>query len=459
MIRAVREFKTNGYVADRAPTADRLPPQNLDAERCVLGSMLRDNEVIDEVAMALTADSFYLDAHQKIFRAILGLRNKSGQAVDLVLLHEDLSNRGQLEDVGRAAYLAKLWDAAPTAANVGYYARIVREKGILRSLIRASTEIMRDAYDQGQPAEDLLAKAEREIFSVSELGVEGQTYEFKELVPEMLRHLDELSQGKRSSGLSTGHVDLDELTTGFHEGELIIIGARPSGGKTAMGLDLANNARKQGEQVFFVSLEQTRQELTMRLMCMEARVNSHFLRSGRFSRDDSCKIVDAVPASKIGGLHIDDLARQSMVRIAAQARRLKRKHGLSLIVVDYVQLIEPEDRSQPRYEQIGQSTRRLKQLAKELRVPVIALAQVGRDAEERKRPRLSDLRESGNIECDADTVFLLHRNEEQHPGVVEVIVAKQRNGPTGDVMLAFLKQFMKFENYVAGTPYDSDIPN
>jgi replicative DNA helicase len=441
---------------------DRLPPQNLDAERSVLGSMLRDNHVIDVIAQLITAESFYLDAHRKIFQAISDLRDKGGQPVDLVILAEELIKRTQLEDVGRAAYLAELWDAAPTAANAEYYAKIVRDKAIVRSLIHAGTEILRDAYDQNQPAEELLEGAERKILDVAQMGVTGQTITLEQAIAETYRRIDDRASGKqKAGGLPTGFADLDELTAGLHDGELVIIAARPSVGKTSFALGIIRNVIvEQKDAVFFVSLEQSRIELTERLLCAQSRVDSHRLRKGTLSSDDMDRLIDAGGVLRNGRLFIDDSPVQSMLRIAANARRLKLRHGIKLLVIDYLQLIEPDNRRDPRQEQVAQISRRLKALAKELQIPLIALAQVNRASEDRQdhRPRLADLRESGSLEQDADTVMILHRPDRyepgQHEGIIEVIIGKQRNGPTGEITLAYLKQFMRYEDFAAGTPFD-----
>jgi replicative DNA helicase len=440
---------------------DRLPPQNLDAERSTLGSMLRDNYVIDVVAQLITAESFYLDAHRKIFQAILDLRNKGGQPVDLVILAEELIKRGQLEDVGRAAYLAELWDAAPTAANAEYYAKIVRDKAIVRSLIHAGTEILRDAYEQNQPAEELLESAERKVLDVAQMGVTGQTITLQEAITETYRRIDDRASGKKAGGLSTGFIDLNEITAGLHDGELIIIAARPSVGKTSFALSITRNVIvDEQEPVFFVSLEQSRIELAERLLCSQARVDSHRLRKGMLSSDDMDRLIEAGGVLRNGKLFLDDSPVQSMLRIAANARRLKLRHGIKLLVVDYLQLIEPDNRRDSRQEQVAQISRRLKALAKELQIPLVALAQVNRSSEDRQdhRPRLADLRESGSIEQDADTVMLLHRPDRyepgQHEGITEVIIGKQRNGPTGEITLAYLKQYMRYEDYAPGTPFE-----
>jgi replicative DNA helicase len=443
---------------------DRLPPQSPEAERSVLGSMLRDNTVIDDIntRLRLRADQFYADAHQKIFDAILSLYERPSP-VDLVTLAEELKQRGQIEDVGGYGYLGELWDAAPTAANAVYYAQIVRDRAVVRTLIQAGTEILRDAYDQAQPADELLQGAERKIMQIAEMGITGQTITLEEAVYQAYGLIDKRSQGDQTaySGLSTGYRDLDEITAGLHNSELVIIAARPSVGKTAFALNLLRNIVKDhGHAAFFVSLEQSRIELAERLLCCQARVDSHRLRKGSLSPDDMERLVIAGGELGKAKLFIDDTAAQGMLRIAANARRLKRRQGIEVVVIDYLQLIEPDNRRDPRQEQVAQISRRLKFLAKELNIPVVALAQVNRSSEDRQdhRPRLADLRESGSIEQDADTVLLLHRPDRyepgQHEGIIEVIVGKQRNGPTGEVTLAYLKQFMRYEDFQLGTPFE-----
>ena len=443
------------------PGLDRVPPQSREAERCVLGSMLRDNLVIPDIINIVQADNFYFDAHQKIFQAIRTIYD-SGKPVDLVILAEYLNSQKQLEDVGRGAYLAELWDAAPSAANAEHYAHIVREKGITRSLIHASTEILRDAYDQSQPADELLAKAERQVLEIAELGVVGQTVSLVEALDETYARIDARNAHQHSSvsGVPTGFVDLDEMTAGLQQNELIILAARPSVGKTAFSLNVVRHiVVEEHLPVFFVSLEQSRIELTERLLCCQAKVDSHKLRKGHLSSDDMNKLIEAGDVLRQAKLFIDDTPAQGMLRIAANARRLRHRHDIRMVVIDYLQLIDPENRRDPRQEQVAQISRRLKFLARELKVPVMALAQVNRSSEDRQdhRPRLADLRESGSIEQDADTVMMLHRpgrfDGAQEDNVIEVHVAKQRNGPTGDITLAFLKQFMRFENYAVGDSF------
>jgi replicative DNA helicase len=442
---------------------DRLPPQSREAERAVLGSMLRDNQVIGDVVQIVRGDSFYEDAHQKIFNATVSLYDR-GHPIDLVTLAEELHQRNQVEDIGSYAYLNDLWNSTPTAANAEYYARIVRDRALVRNLIHASTEILRDAYDQAQPADEMLGNAERKILEVAEKGTIGQTTTLEEAINKAYERIDARHQGEQLSisGLPTGYTDLDEITAGLQNSELVIVAARPSVGKTSYALNLVRNiAVDGGLPVFFVSLEQSRIELAERLLCCQARVDSHKLRKGNLSRDDMDKLVEAGGLLREAKLFIDDQPGQGMLRIAANARRLKLRQGLKLVVIDYLQLIEPDNRRDPRQEQVAQISRRLKFLAKELDIPVIALAQVNRSSEDRQdhRPRLADLRESGSIEQDADTVMLLHRPDRyepgQHEGIIEVIIGKQRNGPTGEITLAYIKQYMRFENFAVGTPFES----
>jgi replicative DNA helicase len=441
---------------------ERLPPQNRDAERSVLGSMLRDNGVIGDVVQIVRTENFYQDAHQKIFQGIVTLYDR-GHPADLVTLADLLKQQDHLEDVGGYAYLAELWDAAPTAANAEYYARIVRDKAVVRSLIHAGNEILRDAYDASQPADDLLEGAERKILDIAQLGVTGQTITLQDALREAYDRIDTRTQRDQMSisGVPTGYVDLDEITAGLQNSELVIIAARPSVGKTAFALNLSRHiAVEEKVPVFFVSLEQSRIELAERLLCCQSRVDSHRLRKGQLSAQDMDKLIEAGDTLGQSKLFIDDSPGQGMLRIAANGRRLKLRHGIRLVVIDYLQLIEPDNRRDNRQEQVAQISRRLKFLARELQVPVIALAQLNRGLEERQghEPRLADLRESGSIEQDADTVFLLHRPEMfepgQHEGTVEVIIAKQRNGPTGKVTLTYLKQFMRFENFIVGNAFD-----
>jgi replicative DNA helicase len=443
------------------PMNDRLPPHNRDAERGVLGGILRDPDSLNDVQEIIRVDNFYFDAHQKVFQAILDLTNEH-QPIDLVLILERLKKNKQLEDVGGPSFLADLWESVQTGANVTYHATIVRDTAMVRYLIHASTEILRDAYDRTQSADELVSQAERKILEIAKAGVVGETKTLSESLSEAYDRIDSRI-GKDSlsiSGISTGYQDLDTITAGLQNSELVIVAARPSVGKTAFALNLVRNVILEGNlPVLFVSLEQSRTELVERLLCCQSQVDSHKVRTGHLGSGDLQKLMTAGDVLSKTRLYIDDTPSRSMLQIAATARRLKKKHekegGLRLIVIDYLQLIEPENRRDPRQEQVAQISRRLKYLARELTIPVVALAQVNRASEDRQdhKPRLADLRESGSIEQDADTCMMLHRpgmyDGTQNDKILDVIIAKQRNGPTGEVTLTFLKQFMRYENYIA----------
>jgi replicative DNA helicase len=418
--------------------------------------MLRSNPVIGDVLQIIRPDNFYFDAHRKICQAIITLYDRANP-VDLQLLAEELKNRKQIEEIGGYGYLGDLWEAAPTAANAEYYAKIVRDKAIIRHLIYSSNEVLRDAYDQAMPADELLESAERKILDIAEMGITGQTFTLAQALTEAYDRIDTRQQNDQTSisGLPTGFIDLDEKTAGLQNSELIIMAARPSHGKTALAMNIARHVAVEDNQpVFVVSLEQSRIELAERLLCCQARVDSHKLRKGHLGSEDMQKLIEAGGTLRNAPLFIDDTPGQGMLRIAANARRLKLREKIKLVVIDYLQLIEPDNRRDNRQEQVAQISRRLKFLARELQIPVMALAQVNRGAEDRTehKPRLADLRESGAIEQDADTVMLLHRPEMyepgQHEGELEIHIAKQRNGPTGELSLTFIKHFMRFENFV-----------
>lgn len=442
----------------------RVPPHSVDAERCVLGSMLRDNGVIGDVNIILkpehSDENFYNDANRRIYKIVSKLYNE-GKAVDLVILGNALHESNEIQDTGGYEYLARIYDETPTAANATYYAQIVRDKAIIRGLIHSGTEIVRDAYDQVSPAVELLEGAERKILQIAEWGVAGETITIKEAIHEAYDRMEarENRQGHDNvSGLPTGYLDLDNITAGLQDSELIIVAARPSVGKTAITLNIMRNvAVDYGFPVFFASLEQSRIELAERLLCCEAKVDGQKLRKGHLSTDEHAKIVSAGNKLAEAKIFIDDAPGQNMIRVAANARRLKLKHDIRLVVVDYLQLVEPDNRKDSRQEQVAHISRKMKFLAKELRIPVIACAQLNRGVENRleAEPRLADLRESGSIEQDADTVMLLHRPKDPQTGldadgVLEVIIGKQRNGPTGKITLAHIKHHMRFANYAGG---------
>jgi replicative DNA helicase len=425
--------------------------------------MFRSNDVIGDVVQILNVDNFYSDAHQKIYKAMIVLY-EAGKPVDLVVLTEALKQANQIDDVGGYGALAELWDAAPTAANAVHYAHIVRDRSIVRSLINVGNEILRDAYDQVGPADELLHQATGKMLDVAERGVTGRVYGMDKMLEETFDRIDQRQTrgGSSISGISSGYPDLDEVTAGFQNSEMIIIAARPSVGKTAFALNLIRNiAVDEKSTVLFCSLEQSRVEIVERLLCSHARVDAQKLRKGLMNAEDMERLIAASGVMRNAKIFIDDSPGQGMLRIAANARRLKLRNDLKMVVIDYLQLIEPENRRDPRQEQVAQISRRLKGLARELSIPVIALAQVNRSSEDRQdhKPRLSDLRESGSIEQDADTVILLHRPERfepgQHEGLTEVIIGKQRNGPVGEITLTFNKNMMRFENFAVGVPFDN----
>lgn len=448
------------------PLAERIPPQNRDAERGVLGGILRDPDTLPNVQQIIITEHFYFDAHQKIYQALCDLNNE-GQPLDLVLLHDKLRKNKQLEDVGGVMYLTELWESVPTGANAEYHANLIRDAALVRGLIHASNEIQRDAYDRTQSGDELVAQAERKIMDIAKSGMQGELKSLSEVVKAAFERLDSRI-GKENlsiSGMATGYVDLDNITAGLQNSELVIIAARPSVGKTAFALNVVRNIITEGVAsgnspvVLFFSLEMARIELAERLLCCQSRVDSHKVRKGHLNSDDIQKLMDAGDVLRKARLYIDDTPSRTMIQIGASSRRLMKKHekdgGLKLVVIDYLQLIEPENRRDPRQEQVAQISRRLKFLAKELEIPVIALAQVNRASEDRQdhKPRLSDLRESGSIEQDADTCMMLHRpgkfDGAQSDNILEIIIAKQRNGPTGEITLTWMKEYNRYENYIA----------
>ena len=441
------------------PLTTRLPPHDRDAERGVLGGILRDPETLAEAQQLLTVESFYFDCHRKIYAAVCDLADAS-QPIDLVLLYDRLRKTKHLDDAGGREYLVETWEAVPTGANVAYHAKLVRDAAMLRGLIHASNEIARDSYDRAQSADELVGQAERKILDVAKHSLVGETHQFSGLLSGAFTRIDTRcgKDGLNISGLSTGWIDLDNITAGLQNSELVVVGARPSVGKTALGLGLVRNivTADPNTSVLFVSLEMSRQELAERLLCCEAKVDNHKVRKGQLNSDEIQKLMDAGDRLRPCRLHLDDTPSRSMTQIAATCRRLARKEerygGLKLVVVDYLQMVEPEDRRAPRQEQVAQVSRRLKHLARELEIPVVALCQVNRASEDRQdhRPRLSDLRESGGIEADADVVMLLHRPGKygtEEDNVLEVDIAKQRNGPTDTITLSFDKRYTRFNNY------------
>ena len=433
----------------------RIPPQNLEAEMSVLGSVLLSPQAMDEVATVITAEHFYADRHQKIFAVISERYQAGNRGIDAVTIAEELDRKQQLAGIGGVDYLRQILETVPSSANAAYYAKIVRERWLSRQLIYTCTEIVTSGYECSDSTE-LLASAETKILSISDEQV-SPTTSISEILIEAMNRLQTRSANRgQFSGLRTGFDDLDEKTGGMQGGQLIVIAARPAMGKTALICGLTRNVSSAGGRVLVFSLEMSRHEMAERLLSLESRVSGHSMRLGETTPADFAILLESCETISQRPITIEDSASITVARMAAMCRRQKRRNGLDLVVIDYLQLVQPEDRKTHREQQVAQMTRSLKILAKELDVPVIVLAQLNREVEHRdnKRPRLSDLRESGAIEQDADMVWFLHRpsqyDPEDRPGEAELIVAKQRNGPGGPscvVTLAWIQHLMRFDNF------------
>jgi replicative DNA helicase len=457
-----------GAREDVGQLLDRQPPRSVEAERAVLGSLLLLPETCDEVALIVRPGDFYDTAHERIYGHILALHD-AGQTIDPTLLVQRLKDAGEYETVGGAAYLLELGQSVSTAAHAEHYARIIRDKALLRSLIHASTDILQEASDPTVEAREMLARAEERVFRILDTKGETQVKSVREVLQESLARVDARMKHEHAyGGLETGLIDYDDLTGGLHDSELVILAARPSMGKTALALNIVEHVaideRGPGRPVLFVSLEMSSLELGDRLLCSRARVNSHRLRNGQITTEESRKLVQTAADVSKAPLMIDDSPSRNMTEIAATARRLKRRDELALVVVDYLQLIEPDNPRDPRQEQVAKIARRLKGLARELNVPVLCLAQLNRQVEATRdnKPQLNHLRESGAIEQDADLVMFVHREEyyqsndedrERVKGQADLMIRKQRNGPTGDIKLIWRHEFTRFENFQQA-PYE-----
>lgn len=437
---------------------DRQPPFNLEAEAGVLGSIVLKPDACDDVALILRPDDFYDDANRKLFEHMLSMHD-AGRKIDLTLLVETLKTAGDFERIGGMSYLARVAKSVPNAAHVVYYAEIVREKATFRALIDASTQILREAYEENVAAKQLLGQAEQRIFSILDDRGSGTTATIRDILHEAMDRIDARMKGEHThGGVESGFTELDALLGGLHNSELLILAARPSMGKTAFAMNIAEYvSTKLLAPTLFVSLEMSSIELADRLLCSAARVNGHRLRNGTISNDDRARLIEKASEISQSPLFVDDSPSRTVTEIAAAARRIRRREGrLALIVVDYLQLIEPDNPKDPRQEQVAKIARRLKGLAREMNVPVLCLAQLNRQAEDSKDhvPRLSHLRESGAIEQDADVVMFVHREEyyrrgddrEDVAGQAEIIVAKQRNGPVDSIELIWRKEFTRFED-------------
>jgi len=435
---------------------ERPLPSNIEAERCILGAVLLDNHVLNTAVERLRAEDFFLSQHRQIFEHMVQLGEKR-HAIDTVTLMEDLSRSGRLESAGGVSYLSQLADGLPRLTNVEHYARIVKEKAVLRNLIHSAAAIQEQALAAGDDADIILDRAESAIFQLAEDRVRAGLIGIKDLVRDGFERLEKIfSEGRRITGLATGYVALDNETAGLQPAELVILAARPSMGKTALALNIAGNiALRHQQPVAIFSLEMSKESLLLRLLASEARVDAHKFRTGHMSREDWGKITGTLASLGEAPIWIDDSASSTVLEIGAKARRLMRDRGLSLMIVDYLQLVVPSGsgRNTNRQEEVSGMSRALKALAKELKIPVIVLSQLTRAPErEDRKPQLADLRESGAIEQDADVVLFINRPNfyktdlpEEDRAKAELIIAKQRNGPTGTLNFVFLGRHTRFE--------------
>lgn len=433
---------------------EKLPPQNLEAEMAVLGSMLIDDDAISVAAERLDKDAFYKDIHQRIFEAILELYN-ANKAVDLITLTDELKRKMLLEEIGGVSFLSALANSVPTAANIAHYVKIVKEKGILRTLISNSTKIVSLCYESDGNVDEVVDHAERLVFEVSDRKHHGSYIHLKEIIKDTIETIDRLYQNKEHvTGVPTGYIDFDLKTAGLQSSDLIVIAGRPSMGKSAFALGVAEYAGVvEKVPVAIFSLEMSKEQLVQRMLCAHAKVDAHKVRTGYLATSDWPRLTAAAGKLSEAPIFIDDTPAISVMELRAKARRLKAHHDIKLIILDYMQLMRGSGDIESRQQEISEISRSLKALARELSVPVIAISQLSRAVESRTdhRPQLSDLRESGAIEQDADVVVLILREEYYNPtpdnqGIAEIIIAKQRNGPVGSLKLAFIKEYTRFEN-------------
>lgn len=440
--------------APSAVKAPKVPPQNVDAERSVLGAMLIDPEAIEKCLQHLEPEDFYQKSHQIIYQAVLEL-NRQGGAVDLITLSDYLQAQDHLKQAGGTSVLASLVDEVVSSANVESYAKLVREKAILRNLIKVGTNIIEESYQASSSTIDILDKVEREVFSVAQRSMNQAAIPIRDMVKDAFQKIQEKFEKKSAiTGIPTGYDRLDSMLSGFQPSDLIILAARPSVGKTALCLNLASNisARENVASVVF-SLEMSKEQLVQRLLCMESRVDGSRLRGGFLTDEDWPRLTHAASVLSEAPIFIDDTPSLTTFELRAKCRRLKKTHDLGFVIIDYLQLMRVKGKIESREREIAEISRSLKAMAKELNVPVLALSQLNRSLEARqdKRPVMSDLRESGAIEQDADIIMFLYRDEvynpdTDQPGIAELLVSKHRNGATGVVKLAFLHEFTRFEN-------------
>lgn len=439
-------------------TADRMPPQNVEAEQSVLGSLMIDKDAIIKIADLLSPEDFYKDSHRRIFQAMLYLY-ENHEPIDILSLSNRLKETSELEQIGGHSYLASLANTVPTAANIVHYTKIVERKAILRKLIDNASQIVSNAYDEKNEVDEVLDQAEQKIFAVSQKHVRQDFSHLKPILDEAWEKIDELDKNKgKLRGVPTGFYELDDLLSGMQESNLIILGARPSMGKSSFAMDIARHAAVQAKvPVGIFSLEMSKGELVDRLICAEAGVDLWKMRTGHLSSqgeyDDFTRIGHAIGKLSEAPLFIDDTAGLNVMEMRTMARRLQAEHGLGLIIIDYLQLIEGRANIENRVQVVSEISRSLKGLARELRIPIIALSQLSRGVESRddQKPKLSDLRESGSIEQDADVVMFIYREDRakknaERTGIANIIIAKHRNGPIGEVDLRFVQEYTSFRN-------------
>lgn len=443
-------------VSNQESFSEKLPPQNIEAEQAVLGAMLLNERVIPEVLEIIDESYFYKEAHKCIFSGIVELFHNR-KNIDIVTVSENLQKKGKLQDIGGIFYLTQLVENVPSVTNVTSYARIIKEKGILRALIASSFSILNMCYGAGEEVSSILDKAERLIFEISDRRIEGGYVHIKEIIKSSIELIDNLYQRKSHvTGIPTGFLDFDVKTSGLHSGDLIVVAGRPSMGKSAFVASIAEHvAVEENIPVGFFSLEMSKEQLVQRLLCSYAKVDAHKVRTGFLSPQDWPLLTSSAGKLSEAPLYIDDSPALNIFELRAKARRMKSHHQIQLVIVDYLQLIRGIRRIEGRQQEISEVSQGLKALAKELDIPVIAVSQLSREVEKREdhRPRLSDLRESGAIEQDADLVVLLYREEyydanTENKGIAEINIAKQRNGPTGVIQLGFIKEYMKFVSLI-----------
>jgi len=453
---SIAEFPNNSSRSrNSAAEFERTPPQDVIAEQSVLGGMLLSKDAISDVVEILRERDFYRPAHELIYDAIVDLYGR-GEPADPVTVSAELTKRGDLVRAGGAPYLHTLISSVPTAANAGYYAKIIRERAIMRRLVEAGTKIVQLGYTDEGEVDDAVDQAQAEVFAVTERRESDDYVQLSQLMPEAYDEIEKIAAGVTGQGVKTGFKDLDALTNGFHPGNMIVLAARPAVGKSTLGLDIARYAsiHKRETSVIF-SLEMSRSEITMRMLSAEARVPLNNIRSGRLSEEEWARMARRMGEISDAPMFIDDSPNLSLMEIRAKSRRLKQRHDLKLIVIDYLQLMTSGKRVENRQQEVSEFSRQLKLLAKELNVPVVAISQLNRSPEQRsdKKPMLSDLRESGSIEQDADVVILLHREDlydsQNRSGEADLIVAKHRNGPTRTIVVSAQLHLARFTDMAA----------